>query len=101
VESGVPTSFGSDCPVEHLDAFELIYRAVTRDEHSKNECLSVEEAIRLYAGTAPYFAFEEDRRGSLSPGMLADMVVLDRDIFTIPIEEIPRLKAERVFVGGK
>ncbi len=101
VESGVPTSFGSDCPVEHLDAFELIYRAVTRDEHSKNECLSVEEAIRLYAGTAPFFAFEEDRRGSLAPGMLADMVVLDRDIFTIPAEEIPHLKAERVYIGGK
>ena len=101
VESGVPTSFGSDCPVEHLDAFELIYRAVTRDEQSKSECLSVEGAIRLYAGTAPFFAFEEDRRGSLAPGMLADMVVLDRDIFTIPTQDIPRLKAERVYVGGK
>lgn len=101
VEAGVPTSFGSDCPVERLDAFELIYRAMTRDEHSKNECLSVEEAIRLYAGTAPFFAFEEDKRGSLAPGMLADMVVLDRDIFTIPVEEIPHCKAEMVLVGGR
>jgi predicted amidohydrolase YtcJ len=101
LEAGIPTSFGSDCPVERVDAFELIYRAVTRDTHSPSECLTVEEAVRVYCTGGPLFAFEEDRRGTLRPGMLADMVVLDRDIFTIPQEEIPNCKAEMVYVGGK
>lgn len=101
MESGVPLSFGSDCPVEHLDAFELIYRAVTRDERSKSECLSVDDAVRLYALGGAQAAFEEDIRGSIQPGKLADMVVLDRDIFTIPASEILDCKAETVFVFGK
>lgn len=101
LEAGIPTSFGSDCPVEHVDAFELIYRAVTRDTHSPDECLTVEEAVRVYCTGGPLFAFEEDRRGTLKPGMLADLVVLDRDIFTIPHEEIPQCQAELVLVGGK
>ncbi len=101
LEAGVPTSFGSDCPVERVDAFELIYRAVTRDANSKSECLTVEDSVRVYCTGGPFFAFEEDRRGTLKPGMLADLVVLDRDIFTIPHEEISSVKAERVYVGGK
>jgi len=100
MQAGVPISFGSDSPVEVLDAFELIHRAVTRDEHSRQECISVEEAIRIYALGGPYFAFQETEHGSLQPGKFADMVVLDRDIFTIPPSEIPLCKAEATFVGG-
>ncbi|MCX6375863.1 MAG: amidohydrolase [Armatimonadetes bacterium] len=100
MQAGVPISFGSDSPVELLDAFELIHRAVTRDEHSRQECISVEQAIRIYALGGPYFAFQETEHGSLQPGKFADMVVLDRDVFTIPPSEIPLCKAEATFVGG-
>ena len=101
LDAGVPMSFGSDCPVERLDAFELIQRAVTRDAHSQNECLSVEQAIRLYALGGPYFAFEETMRGSIEPGRLADMVVLDRDIFSVPDSEIADCRAQMVYVSGR
>jgi len=100
MESGVPMSLGSDCPVERLDAFELICRAVTRDEYSPDECLTVEDAVRLYALGGAHAAFEEANRGSIEPGKLADMVVLDRDIFNIPASEIAECRAELVLVGG-
>ena len=101
MNKGIPMSLGSDCPVERLDAFELIYRAVTRDEHSPNERLSVEDVIRLYALGGAHASFEESSRGSLEPGKLADLVVLDRDIFSIPASEIADCKAEQVLVSGR
>ncbi len=101
MESGVPTSLGSDCPVENLDAFELIYRAVTRDEHSQSECLTVEETVRLYALGGAYAAFQENIRGSIEAGKLADMVVLDTDIFNVPPSDIPRCRPSVIVLGGK
>jgi len=101
MESGVPTSLGSDCPVERLDAFELIYRAVTRDTHSQSECLTVEEAVRLYALGGAYAAFEESIRGSIEAGKLADMVVLDTDIFSAPPAEILKCRPALVVLAGR
>ena len=101
LERGIPMSLGSDCPVERLDSFELIYRAVTRDEHSPDERLSVEEVIRLYALGGAHASFQESIRGSLEPGKLADIAVLDRDIFSIPTSEIADCRAEQVYVGGR
>jgi len=101
MEMEIPVSLGSDCPVERLDAFELIYRAVTRDEHSPNERLSVEEVIRLYALGGAHASFQESARGSLEPGKLADLVILDRDIFSIPSSEIIDCRSETVLVGGR
>ncbi|HET6455441.1 MAG TPA: amidohydrolase [Armatimonadota bacterium] len=101
MEKGIPMSLGSDCPVERLDAFELIYRAVNRDEYSPNERLSVEEVIRLYALGGAHASFQESVRGSLEPGKLADIVILDRDIFNIPASEIAECRAEQVLVSGR
>ena len=100
MEAGVAESLGSDCPVEHLDAFELIYRAMTRDAHSQAERLEVEDVIRLYALGGAYAAFQEANLGSLAPGKLADLVVLERDIFSVPASEIPNCKAALVLVNG-
>lgn len=101
MEAGVPTSLGSDCPVERLDAFELIYRAVTRDAQSQPECLTVEETVRLYALGGAYASFEENTRGSIEPGKLADMVVLDTDIFSAPPPDILECRPTLVVLGGK
>ena len=98
---GIPTSLGSDCPVERLDAFELIYRAVTRDDNSKSECLTPEETLRLYALGGAYAAFEEESRGSLETGKLADMVVLDTDIFTADPSGILKCRPSMVILGGE
>jgi len=59
------------------------------------------EALRSYTANAAYAAFEEDVKGTLSVGKLADVSVLDRDILTIPDEELERAKVAYTIVGGK
>lgn len=60
-----------------------------------------DEALRSYTRNAAYAAFEEDVKGSLAPGKLADVTVLSRDILTIPDEEILGAKVVTTIVGGK
>jgi hypothetical protein len=88
---------------------EGIYSAVTRKSVAdktgnawlQDESLSIEKAIECYTLSAAYASFEEDIKGSLKEGKLADIVVLSKNIFTIPEEEI--LNSEVVFtiLGGK
>jgi predicted amidohydrolase YtcJ len=59
-----------------------------------------EEALRSGTLSAAYAAFEEDTKGSLTPGKLADVVVLSRDIMTAPVEEIPDTEVLYTIVGG-
>ena len=59
------------------------------------------EALRSYTIHNAYAGFEEDLKGTLSPGKLADVTVLDRDILTIPEDEIPRTSVVYTIVGGK
>ena len=65
------------------------------------ECLTREEVIRLYTINGAYLTFEEKIKGSLEPGKLADFIVLDRDILTCPVDEIPEIKVLETWVGGK
>jgi predicted amidohydrolase YtcJ len=60
-----------------------------------------EEALRSYTLSNAYAAFEEELKGSLTPGKLADIVVLSKDIMTIPEEEIPETRVVFTIVGGK
>jgi predicted amidohydrolase YtcJ len=59
------------------------------------------EALHLYTEGSAWFAKDEDRRGSLKPGKFADLAVLDRDYFSIPVEEIARLQSLLAMVGGR
>jgi len=63
--------------------------------------MSREEALRSYTVNNAYAAFEEGIKGSLKPGKLADIVVLSKDILTIPEDEIPTAKVDYTIVGGK
>jgi predicted amidohydrolase YtcJ len=65
------------------------------------QAMTREEALRSYTIDAARAAFEEKLKGSLEPGKLADIVVLSRDILTIPVEEIPSTKVHMTIVGGK
>ena len=67
------------------------------DEH----LLSVAEALRAYTSGSAWFSFEEHRRGTLSPGMLADIAVLSEDPFAIDVDAIPHLRADLTIVGGR
>jgi len=90
--------FGSDWDVAPLNPIAGIYAAVTRrtlDENNPNgwlpeQKISVEDAIRCYTINNAYAAFEENIKGSIEPGKLADFVVLTEDILTINPAEILR-----------
>jgi predicted amidohydrolase YtcJ len=107
LNAGVPLAFGTDYPVEPLTPFRGLYAAVTRKneagtkEYFPEEKLSIEEAIKAYTSGAAYAEFEEKTKGELTPGKLADLVVLDRDITKIPAEQILGTRVLRTVVGGK
>ncbi len=83
-----------------------IYAAVTREGASgavfaPEERLTMEEAIRGYTRNGAYITFEEDIKGTLEPGMLADMIVLSDDLLTIDFEQILDVLIETTIVGGR
>jgi hypothetical protein len=104
--SGAVVSNGTDAPVENVDPLPSFYASVTRKMKNgelfyPNQKMTREEALRSYTLNAAYAAFEENIKGSLVPGKLADITVFSKDIMTCPDDEI--LSAEAVFtiVGGK
>ena len=100
---------GSDGPVESVNPFEGIYAAVTRQNKDGRPAggwkpehrLSRWEALASYTLWSARAAFEEDRKGRLAPGRLADFVVIDRDLMTCPESEIKDIKALMTFVSGR
>jgi predicted amidohydrolase YtcJ len=106
LDAGVPLALGSDAPVTTYDPFTGIYAAVTRKtvfgrELGPEERLSRLEALRLYTATSAWVTFEDDIKGTLSPGKLADIAVLDRDLLTVPEEQIPGLRSVLTIAGGR
>jgi len=100
---------GTDFPIEHISPLRTYYAAVSRkdlegypeDGFQFDEALSREEALRSVTIWAAKGAFEEDEKGSLETGKLADIVILEKDIMTIPEEEIADTKVIYTIVGGE
>jgi predicted amidohydrolase YtcJ len=63
--------------------------------------LTREQAIQLYTINNAFLTFQEDTKGSLEPGKLADFIVLDRDILTCPLDEVKDIEVEQTYLGGK
>jgi predicted amidohydrolase YtcJ len=109
LDAGARLAFGSDWFVAPPTPLEGIYAAVTRrtlDDANPGgwvpeEKVSVEEALRAYTSGAAYASFDESVKGVLSPGKLADFVVLDQNIFEIPPEQIRGVQVGMTFVGGR
>lgn len=97
----VVASAGSDCPVERLDPLEGIWSAVTRGGFLPPERLRVDEVLYMYTVNGAYASFEENEKGSICEGKLADMVVLSKDPFMVPPGELKSIKVEKVIVGGQ
>lgn len=101
-------ALGTDFPVEQVSPFLTFYAAVARQDldrypeggYQMENALTREETLKGMTIWAAYSNFEEEEKGSIEPGKLADFVLLSEDIMTMPIEEVPNLKAEKVFVGG-
>lgn len=103
---------GSDAPVETANPFAGIYAAVTRKDPqgrspwgavgwNAGEALSREEALKGFTISAAFAAYQEELVGSITPGKLADFVIVDRDIMTCPEREIVDTKVLATVVGGK
>ena len=109
LDAGARMAFGSDWFVAPPTPLEGIYAAATRrtidgrnpDGWVPEQKISVEEALRAYTADAAHASFDEDRKGTLTPGRLADFVMLDRNIFEIPPEEIRTVRVLMTFAGGR
>jgi len=106
LDSGAVVCNGTDAPVEDVDPIPNFYATVTRrlkdgTEFYPEQTLTRMEALSSYTLSAAYAAFEEDLKGSLSPGKLADITVLSKDILTVPEEEIREARADLTIVGGE
>ena len=107
LKKGVTLAFGTDYPVEPVTPFRGLYAAVTRKsedgkkEYYPEQKLTMEQAIAAYTTGSAFAQFAEKEKGTLTPGMLADLVVLDRDITSVPAEKILSTKVLRTVVGGK
>jgi predicted amidohydrolase YtcJ len=109
LNAGAHVAFGSDWFVAPPTPLEGIYAAVTRrtlDDANPagwvpEQKIAVEEALRAYTFEAAYASFEEDRKGSLEAGKLADFVLIDRDLTAIPPETIRDAVILQTVVGGQ
>jgi len=106
LDSGAVIASGTDAPVERVDPLASFYAAVTRrlpdgTDFYPAQNMTREEALRAYTLDAAYAAFEEDIKGSLEPGKLADITVLSKDILVVPAEEILETRVLYTIVGGE
>ena len=107
LKKGVTLAFGTDYPVEPVAPFRGLYAAVTRKsddgklEYYPAQKLTIEQAIAAYTTGSAFAEFAEKEKGTLAPGMLADFVVLDRDLTAIPPAQILGTRVLRTVVGGK
>jgi predicted amidohydrolase YtcJ len=106
MKSGAVVSNGTDAPVEDVDPIASYYATVGRRLPDGKvfypaQRMNRAEALRSYTLNAAYAAFEENSKGSLKAGKYADMVVLSKDIMTIPEAEIPSTEVLYTIVGGK
>lgn len=107
IESGVHTSFGTDCPVEEPNPMRGLYCAVTSCDTKGNgpvwpqQILSREQALYGYTAAGAYASMEEHVKGKIKAGMYADFITVDRNLLTCPAEDILRAKVNSTYINGK
>jgi hypothetical protein len=106
IENDIPIAGGMDWFLQPTDIFFYMWVAITRrtldgEIVGADQKLSREEALRFHTIWAAHSTFEEDRKGSLEAGKLADLVVLSADYLTVPEAEIPEIRPVLTIVGGK
>lgn len=98
---------GTDAPIEKINPFENIYAAVTRKDLNSNEAfypdqkLSREKALEIYTQSNAYAAFEEDWKGKIEKNFVADIIVLDTNLLTCDLDELPNTKVLYTLVNGE
>lgn len=102
-DAGVPIAFASDWPVSDIDPMRGIKAAVTRKPWKSGQpshSSTLTEALHDYTYGGAYAGFDEDRLGRLAPGLLADVVVMDRNLEIMPSEELDQARAAMTLCGG-
>src|SRR5205809_956426 len=108
LDHGVRLAFGTDWDVAPLNPMLTLYAAVTRETLDgtnppgwfPEQKLTVAEAVEAYTMGSAYAEFQDKDKGSITPGKLADMVLLSEDIFSVPPDDISKVKVLRTLVGG-
>jgi hypothetical protein len=105
MKSGATIANGTDAPVEDIDPIPSFYASVSRKTKDgsvfyPDQRMSRMEALRSYTINAAYAGFDENIKGSLAPGKLADITVFSKDLMTVPEDEIPSTKILHTIVGG-
>lgn len=107
IENGVIEAAGSDVDVTPLSPWWGLWAAVVRKDLQTDQVLApeeritVQEALTLYTRNGAYAGFEEDKKGSLAPGKLADFIVVDRDVLSVPADELKDVQVLETWVGGQ
>lgn len=109
LDQGTVVAAGSDFPVEHVNPFYGLYSAITRQNHQgepqggwyPEQRMSRQEAFRAFTIDAAYAAHQEGVLGTLEPGKWADFIIVDRDIFKVPVSEIWKTKVLETWVAGE
>lgn len=109
LQQGSVVAAGSDYPVELANPFDGLYSAITRMDHNKlpengwraSEVLSREDALRAFTLGGAYAAHQEFKVGSLEKGKWADFILIDKDYFKVPVEEIYKTNVLQTWVAGK
>ena len=106
LKAGVPAAIASDCPVTDFSPMRGIHTALTRLSQTgrvigENEKISLMDTIRMYTINGAYASFSEKETGSIEPGKLADLIILDQSIMQSSIAGIPSIQVEFTMIDGE
>jgi predicted amidohydrolase YtcJ len=107
LDAGVPLAFGTDYPVEPINPFRGIYAGLTRSNEAgtrtyfPQDKLTIGQVLFAYTQGSAYAEFSELYKGRLAPGYVADFIVLDRDLTSVPTPDILKTRVLRTVVDGR
>ena len=97
IEAGIPLAIGSDGP---MSPFLNIMAATTHPANPK-EAVTREQAVTAYTAGSAFAEFKEREKGQIAVGMLADLVVLSADVFSVPPSDLEKIRSELTMLGGR
>jgi predicted amidohydrolase YtcJ len=101
IDAGITLISGSDCPVEEPNVIMGLHALVNRNGFVPKQCISMRDALKTYTINAAYASFEENVKGSIEVGKLADLVILDKNPLEISKDDIREIKVLETIIRGK